>query len=240
MLDETLDIGGIFFSGEGVVVAVGTAKAVGEDGMMDSDGVGDIEFPGGVGGEGHGAGGAAVVGVAEGDHVKVAGVSAGHEGGEVVGFAAGVDEIDDGEVAGFRESPDKFFSEFGDGGMEVDGGGVLEGPILLFDGGNDLRVAMADADSDDASEAVEIAFAGFIVEVLHMPLDEHDGIFVEGKKGRGEVLLPGFEYFLPAGAGIGLGGVGAGRKLGHGGLSSGCGGHGVDSFWVRVYSTGAG
>jgi len=40
VLDETLDIGGIFFSGEGVVVAVGTAKAVGEDGMMDSDGVG--------------------------------------------------------------------------------------------------------------------------------------------------------------------------------------------------------
>ena len=46
-----------------------------------------------MGGEAHGVGGHAVVGVAEGEDVVVACVQAGHEHGKVVRFTAAVDKV---------------------------------------------------------------------------------------------------------------------------------------------------
>ena len=52
------------------------------------------EFPGTVGGDPHGVGRHAVIGVPEGDDVIVAGVKAGKEHGQVIGLTPTVDKVD--------------------------------------------------------------------------------------------------------------------------------------------------
>ena len=40
---------------------------------------------------------------------------------------------------------------------------------------------MPDAHRHDAAEAVEVAFAGFVPDILHRALDQHDRVFVVEK-----------------------------------------------------------
>jgi hypothetical protein len=64
--------------------------------------------------------------------------------------------------------------------------------VLLVDGREDLRMAVADGYGDDAPKGVEIAATFFVVKVLHRPLHEHERLAVVVKKGRGEVFLAEF------------------------------------------------
>src|SRR5436190_23209782 len=53
-----------------------------------------------------------------------------------------------------------------------------------------MRVAMPDANCDDSSQTVQIAFAAFTPHVLHIALDEHDGLFVIEKNAWIQKFLP--------------------------------------------------
>jgi hypothetical protein len=98
--------------------------------------------------------------------------------------------------------------------MEIDGGDVLEAVVLLVDGGEDLGVAVADGDGDDAAKGVEITAAFLVVEVLHRPLHDHERLAVVVEKGGGKVFFAEFQDFFRTGALVGVGLVIVGRKLG--------------------------
>jgi hypothetical protein len=157
------------------------------DGVVDAEGMGDVELPVTLGSDGHTGGIAAVVGVAQGDDVVVAGGDACHEDGEVVGLGAGIDEINAGER--LREGGGEFFRVFDDERVDVAGGAVLDEFVLLGDGGVHLGVAMADAHGANAAEAIEVAASGFVPDILHFALNEHEGLFVEREDGLVEDLL---------------------------------------------------
>ena len=75
-------------------------------------------------------------------------------------------------------------------------------------------MAVADGDGDDAAEGVEITAAFFVVEVLHRPLHDHEGLAVVVEKGGGEVFLAEFQDLFRTRALVGAGLVVIGRKLG--------------------------
>jgi hypothetical protein len=52
-----------------------------------------------------------------------------------------------------------------------------------------VGVAVADADSRDAAEAVEVAFASVVPDVLHFALHDHDGLLVVEEEAGVEELL---------------------------------------------------
>ena len=61
--------------------------------------------------------------------------------------------------------------------------------VLRNHGAVHLRVAMPDADGHDAREAVEVAAAGVVVQVLHAALGDHHGLLeVVEQAGRQELL----------------------------------------------------
>ena len=66
---------------------------------MHAEAVRHIEFPGAVRRERHAGRVAAVIGVAQRDHVVVAGVSPRHEQREIVRLRAGVDEVANLQIA---------------------------------------------------------------------------------------------------------------------------------------------
>ena len=82
---------------------------------------------------------------------------------------------------------------------------VLEQFVLPLRGGDDVRVAVADADGDDPGDAIEVAFAGFIPDVLLFAFDQHDGFLVIEKEAGAEIFLALGEDFGGGGAGVGLG-----------------------------------
>jgi hypothetical protein len=214
-LDDVEDFFGVLFAGFGGVVGDGAPDGVGGFQVLEAGHGGDGEFPGVMAGEGHADGVAAVVAVAEGEDVVVAGVEAGHEDGEVVGFGAGVDEVD--AVEGIREGGGEGFGVFDDGGVEVAGGGVLDEAGLGGEGGGDFGMAVTDGDGADAAEAVEVAAAGFVEEVLHFAFDGHEGVFVEEEDALVEDGFAAGEEVGFGGAGVGGGGVvKGGEGGGHG------------------------
>ncbi len=73
-VDDALDVRGVFFAGVRIVAAVRSAIGIGSDGVMDAEGVREIKFPGAMRREGHGGHVAAVVAIAQRDHVVVASV----------------------------------------------------------------------------------------------------------------------------------------------------------------------
>jgi len=80
--------------------------------------------------------------------------------------------------------------------LQVNRGRVLERGILLVRRGNDVRMAVADADGHDATEAVEVAFPGVVPDILHAALDDHDRLLVVEEEAGVEVLLAQREHLL--------------------------------------------
>ena len=72
--------------------------------------------------------------------------------------------------------------------MQVDRGRVLQGLELLDRRAGDLGMAVADADGDDAGEAIQITPPRLVVEILHRAFDDHDGVLVVGDQRRGQML----------------------------------------------------
>ena len=80
--------------------------------------------------------------------------------------------------------------------MEVDRRRVLELAGLFADPLDDLRVAMADADRDDAGEGVEVSPARLVPHILHVPFDDHQRLAVIRDDAGRQVLMPQGQHLL--------------------------------------------
>ena len=156
-----------------------------------------------------------MVGVAEGDEIVVPGVGAGHQDGEIVRLRAGVYEITDFEFAGHLRG--ELLGIQRDLRVQIDRGGVVDRLVLPVRGLHHFRVAVPDADGDDAAEAVEIAAAGFVEEILRLAFDDGDRLLVVMENRRIHELVAEREDFLRRRSVVGLRGVIEWRERGHGG-----------------------
>ncbi len=146
-----------------------------------------------VGGEPHRARAPAVVGVAEGDHVGVAGVEPRHRDGEIVRLAPRIHEV--GDVEPRRHLRRQLLRQHREVRMQVDRRGMLERGHLLGDALHDRRMAVPHRHRDDAGEQVEVPVAGLVVEVLHVSLDDEQRLPVQGEDRRVGELLPHGKHF---------------------------------------------
>jgi hypothetical protein len=143
------------------------------------------------------------VAVAEDDYLVATRGGLGGVDGRVVGLRAAVGE------EGFFETAGRDLVELlGEVGLRLVGverGGVLDGAHLLDDGLGHLRVCVADADGEDAAEAVEVAVALVVPDVLPLAADERERLLVVHRDGGEEKL---FVLLDDLGAGrLGLGRV---------------------------------
>jgi len=211
-LDDVEHFFGVVFAGFGGIVGDCAPDGVrGFQVLKAGHGLNRV-LPGVMTGQGHADGVAAMVAVAQGKDLVVASVKARHEHGEVVGFGAGVDEVN--AVEGIREGAGEFLGILNDGGVQVAGGGVLDEAGLGDEGGGDFGVAVANANGADAAKAVEVAPARFIEEVLHFAFHRHKGVFVEEEDALVEHSFAAREEVGFGGAGVRRGGVVEGRKCG--------------------------
>ena len=151
VVNQTFDIRGVVLAGFRFGTAPLAAIGVGRDGVMHAETVRDVEFPVAVRRHAHRRHVAAVITIAQGDDVEIAGVGAGHEQGQIGGLGAGVDEVANLEIA-------RHF------------GGELFGVLRRYWDADkswwnvarfrsaaewppDMRMAVADADGDDAAQA---------------------------------------------------------------------------------------
>ena len=88
-------------------------------------------------------------------------------------------------------------------GMQIDRRRVLQLADLLAHLLDDLRMAVADGDGDDAGEGVEILLARLVPQVLHVPFDDQQRIAVVRDQAGRQILLPQGEHFLAAGPVVG-------------------------------------
>ena len=72
---------------------------------------------------------------------------------------------------------------------------------------------MANAHSDNATKAVQVAATIVVEQVLRLALDNHDWIFVVVKNSRRQILLAHGKHFFRRGTGVWLWRVGEWWKL---------------------------
>jgi len=101
-------------------------------------------------------------------------------------------------------------------GMEIDRGRVLKPRHLFLDSCDDGRVGMTACYGGDAREQVEIAPAGLVEEILHVPLDDEQRLPVEREERRMPVALAQGEHFGTRRARVGTGQMGARGHHGRG------------------------
>ncbi len=77
---------------------------------------------------------------------------------------------------------------------------MLQPADLLAHALDDFRMAMADADGDDAGERVEIPPARLVPHVLHVAFDDHQRLAVVRDHAGRQILMPQREHFLARGA----------------------------------------
>ncbi len=147
---------------------------------MNAEVVRHVELPGAVRGQPHRRHVAAVIAVAQRDDLEVPSPGARHQQRQVVRLRAGIDEITNLEFAGHlcRQGAAKF----GNVRVQIDGGGMLQRFVLLAHRFEHVRMTMADADGGDAGEAVEIAPAFFVPDILAFAFHQHQRLFIKMKK----------------------------------------------------------
>lgn len=168
--------------------------------MMHPEAVRGVEFPCVVRGQGHRGLAAAMVAVAEGDHVEIPRAGPRHEEREVVGLGAGVHKIADFEISRHPGSQCPGIPR--DVRMQIDRGRVLQGFILAIGRGHDVRVTMPHTHGDDAPEAIQIPSAFFVEEVLPAPGHDHQGLAVIMKKRRIHEFPPELQDLPEGRAGV--------------------------------------
>ena len=116
--------------------------------------------------------------------------------GDLVGLAAGIREIADREAAPLGHVLGQLLAELRDRGMQIDRRRVLEPADLLADFLDDPGMAVPDRDGDDPGEGVEVLLAGLVPDVLHVALDDHQGLaIIRDQPGR-EVLPAHRQHFV--------------------------------------------
>ena len=130
---------------------------------------------------------AAMVSVAQRNHLVVAGVSARHQQREIVRFRTGVHEVANLQVT--RHFRRELLRILGDVRMQINRRGMLERFVLLARRLDHVRMTMPDAHRHDSAERIEISAAMLVPQILHLPFHEHDRFFVVEK-------IPGFRNSL--------------------------------------------
>jgi len=138
---------------------------------------------------------AAVIAVSQADDVHVAGELARGEHRDLVRLAPGVREVTDRQPAVRRQVLGEPAAEFADRRVQIDRCHVLKRAELLAHAARDLRVAVPDRHAHDSGEAIEVALAGFVPEVLHVALDHEQRVAVVGPQAGREELLAKREHF---------------------------------------------
>ena len=151
-----------------------------------------------------------MIGITQRDRVVVARVQPGHQQREIVGLGTGVEEVTNLQVAGHFRG--EFLRKLSNPRLEINGGRMLDGFVLLLGRREHVRMAMTDADRHDTAEAVEITLSRFVPHVLHLPLHDHEGFLVVEEEPGIEVLLPEGENLFGGRTGIRHRLVGRGRK----------------------------
>ena len=80
--------------------------------------------------------------------------------------------------------------------MQIDRGGVLVEFALFGARGNDVRMAVTDANGDDTAEAVEVALALFVPDVLSVAFHDHERLFIIEEDAGVHELLAQHENLL--------------------------------------------
>ncbi len=81
---------------------------------------------------------------------------------------------------------------------------MLERGVLGVGSGEDVRVAVADADGHNAAEAVEVAFAGGVPDILYFALHDHDRLLITEEQAGVEELFALREDLIERGTDVGL------------------------------------
>ena len=159
--------------------------------VMNAGEEGDVVAEAADAGERLGPDGGAVIGIAQRQHVNVAGELLGHDQGEIDGFGAAVGEMHHPVVA-LGHAGGEFFGKMGGHRMIEHGGAVLELLNLLPDGCGDRGMVVADRDADIHAQEIEIFLAGFVPEILAVALGEDERGLVghKGALGGGVVFFP--------------------------------------------------
>ena len=141
-------------------------------------------------GQGLGAEGGAVIAVAQGQEIDVAGVGTGHQQGQIGRLGAAVGEVHDPVMAG-RHGRRQLLGQMGRHRVVEHGGAVLQGLGLLLDRRDHAWVGVADRDAEVHAQEVQVAVAFFVPQILAFAaLEDQRGLVGhEGALGGGVVLL---------------------------------------------------
>ena len=211
-IDQVLHIGRVLVARFGIVAAPQTAIGIGRHGVMNPEAVRDVELPGPMRGQAHGQRTAAVIAVAQRDHVVIAGVGPRHEQGEIVRFRTGINEITYFEIV--RHFRRQLARVFGNIGMQINRSRMLQSFVLLPRNIDNVGMTMTDAHRHDAAERVEITPAALVPDILHFSLHQHERLFVVEKNSRIQELLTQTQDFIGGRPVVFLQLVIKGRKLG--------------------------
>src|SRR6185436_16199797 len=91
---------------------------------------------------------------------------------------------------------------------------MLKGFVLFAGRFDDMGVAMADADGDDAAEAVQVTSARVVPYVLHFAFDEHQRLFVVEEDAWVDELLAQGQHLVGGRSTVGFGFVIGGGQSG--------------------------
>jgi hypothetical protein len=80
--------------------------------------------------------------------------------------------------------------------VQIDGAAVLQRRGLLLHPPYYLGMTVAAGDSGDPGEQVEIPPAGLVEEVLHLALDDHQRVAVQGEDGGMDVAVAERQHLL--------------------------------------------
>ena len=143
-----------------------------------------------------------MVGIAERNHIVVAGVSMGHEEREVVRLRAGINEVANLQVA--RHFCGQGLGVLRDVRVQINRGGMLEDLVLALRRRDHVGMTMPDADGDNAAERVEITPPGFVPDVLHFPLHNRERLFVVEKDPGVQEFFAQLQDLFRGRTGVGL------------------------------------
>ena len=141
--------------------------------------------------------------IAQGDEVEIAGVGARHEHRQIGRFRAGVDEIADLQLA--RHFGGELGGVFGDIGVQINGGRMLQQFVLPPRRLDHVRMAMAHADGDNAAQRIQITAAFVVKEVLGFAFHQHHRFLVIEEQAGTEELAAQLQDLVKGRAGVGFG-----------------------------------
>jgi len=152
------------------------------------------EFPGVVRNQPHDAGNPSVIRIPQRQNIVVACVQPRHGNRQIIRLAAAVDEV--GHLQPIRHLPRQLFGQLTHQRVQIDRSGVLQTLELCLGARDHPGMTMTAGDSDDPRQQIQIAPSGFVKDILHVPLHQHQRVLIISEDSRVAVLLPRLDHLL--------------------------------------------